>query len=89
VRIELAGCDVTRRLARVIHEIALTYGEPAGDRVAIRCPLTQPELATLAKASDATVSKALRRLREAHVVVTGYRSVAVADLSALHQAAYG
>ena len=87
-RIDFAGCDAATRLARVLHQIAMTYGEREGDAVVIRWPLTQPELATLAGAAEPTVHKALRGLRSSGVVSTGYRSIRVERLSRLSEIAF-
>jgi CRP-like cAMP-binding protein len=87
-RVDFTGCDVPTRLARVLHQIAMTYGEPAGDGAVIRWPITQPELATLCGAAEPTVHKALRRLREAGVVSTGYRTIRVEDLALLASIAF-
>lgn len=87
-RIDFTGCDVPTRLARVLHEIAMTYGERTGDGAVIRWPITQPELATLSGAAEPTVHKALRRLRETGVVSTGYRTIKVEDLALLTSIAF-
>ncbi|UED84886.1 Crp/Fnr family transcriptional regulator [Streptomyces profundus] len=86
-RIDLTGCDVTTRLARVLNQIAGTYGEPRGRGVEIRWPITQPELATLAAAAEPSVHRALRGLRESGVVSTGYRSIRIEDLALLRRIA--
>ncbi|QKW10094.1 Crp/Fnr family transcriptional regulator [Streptomyces sp. NA04227] len=87
-RLDFTGCDVTTRLARVLHQIARTYGRPVGRGAAIHWPLTQPELATLAGAAEPSVHKALRRLREAGAVSTGYRTVTIDDLALLNSIAF-
>ncbi|MGY1435805.1 helix-turn-helix domain-containing protein [Streptomyces reniochalinae] len=87
-RIDFAGCDAGTRPARVLHQIAMTYGEPLGAGAVIRWPLTQPELATLSGAAEPTVHKALRRLRETGVISTGYRSITVEDLALLRGVAF-
>ncbi|MGW2488805.1 Crp/Fnr family transcriptional regulator [Streptomyces sp. NPDC001606] len=87
-RINFTGCDVGTRLARVLHHLAMTYGERAGAGAVIHWPITQPELATLAGAAEPSVHKALRRLRRAGAVSTGYRTVRVDDLARLHAIAY-
>ncbi len=87
-RIDFAGCDTATRLARVIHQIAVTYGEPAGAGAVIHWPITQPELATLSGAAEPTVHKALRRLREAGAVTTGYRTVRVENMALLEGLAF-
>ncbi|MFE2373964.1 Crp/Fnr family transcriptional regulator [Streptomyces sp. NPDC059398] len=87
-RIDFTGCDAPTRLARVLHQITMTYGERTGAGAVIRWPITQPELATLAGAAEPTVQKALRRLREAGVVSTGYRTFRVENLAELRQLAF-
>lgn len=87
-RVNFIGCDAATRLARVLHHLAMTYGERDGDSAVIRWPITQPELATLAGASEPSVQKALRRLREEGVVTTGYRSVRVDGLDRLRSIGY-
>ncbi|MGG2465652.1 Crp/Fnr family transcriptional regulator [Streptomyces sp. RGM 3693] len=87
-RIDFTGCDASTRLARVLHQIAMAYGERAGQGAVIRWPITQPELATLSGAAEPTVHKALRRLRETGVVSTGYRSIRVDDLALLSSLAF-
>jgi CRP/FNR family transcriptional regulator, cyclic AMP receptor protein len=86
-RVDLASCPVKMRLARVLWEIAMSYGrrEPSGIVVDIR--LTQSELATLCGAAEVTLQKALRDLRRAKVVRTGYRAIVVTDESGLRSAA--
>ncbi|WP_441247051.1 Crp/Fnr family transcriptional regulator [Kitasatospora sp. McL0602] len=87
-RLNFTGCDAATRLARVLHEIAVTYGEPVGAGAEIRWPLTQPELATLSGTAEPTVHKALRRLRETGVISTGYRTIRVEDLARLSVIAF-
>ncbi|MBH5333389.1 Crp/Fnr family transcriptional regulator [Streptomyces pactum] len=87
-RVDFTGCGAATRLARVLHHIAMTYGERTGDGAVIRWPITQPELATLSGAAEPTVHKALRGLREAGVVATGYRTIAVVDLARLSRIAF-
>lgn len=88
-RIDFTGCDAETRLARVIHQIGAVYGEPIGEAaIQIRWPINQLELAALSGTSEPTVQRALRRLREAAVVTTGYRSITILDLARLSQIAF-
>jgi CRP/FNR family transcriptional regulator, cyclic AMP receptor protein len=87
-QIDFTGTDVSTRLARVLHQIAVSYGQQTDKGVEIRWPLTQPELATLAGSAEPTVHKALRALRTAGVVSTGYRTITVNDIDQLHDIAY-
>ncbi|UUU23042.1 Crp/Fnr family transcriptional regulator [Streptomyces sp. DSM 40750] len=88
LRIDFTGCDATTRLARVLHQIAMTHGVRVGAAVMIPWPITQPELATLAGAAEPTVQKALRKLRAAGVIATGYRTVRIEDLTRLRDIAF-
>jgi CRP/FNR family transcriptional regulator, cyclic AMP receptor protein len=86
-RVEFAGYDAPTRLARVLRELAVRYGERSGNRVVIAWPLTQPELASLAAVAEPTAQKALRALRGRGVIATGYRSLTIVDLDALNRIA--
>jgi len=84
-RVEFAGYDAPTRLARVLRELAVRYGERSGNRVVIAWPLTQPELASLAAVAEPTAQKTLRALRERGVIATGYRSLTILDLDELNR----
>lgn len=72
------------RLARVLVEIAAASGRPTADGVVdIIVPLRQPELAAMIAVSLATLQKAVQELRARGLISTGYRRLAVLDLSAL------
>jgi CRP/FNR family cyclic AMP-dependent transcriptional regulator len=86
-RMEFAGFDAQTRFARVIRELAVTYGERTGNRIAISWPVTQNELASLASVAEPTAQKALRRLREDGVISTGYRSLTVENYCELDKIA--
>jgi CRP-like cAMP-binding protein len=86
-RIEFAGYDAPTRLARVLRELAVRYGNRSGNRVVISWPLTQPELASLAAVAEPTAQKALRALRECGIIETGYRSLTIMDLDGLNRIA--
>ncbi|WP_422733408.1 Crp/Fnr family transcriptional regulator [Micromonospora sp. WMMD558] len=77
------------RVARVLVEIAGTYGRQADDgSVVIDVPLSQPELATMIGAAEATVHKALRALRDDRLIRSGYRRIDVLDPQALRRMAH-
>ena len=88
-RIDFSGSDVPTRVARVLLQLAEAYGYRDGDQVVLRSPLTQPEVASLAVASQPAVHRVLRNLRERGIVSTGYRSITVTDLDRLRKVAYG
>lgn len=84
---EFTGLDAPTRFARALRELAMTYGERSGNRVTISWPVTQSELASLASVAEPTAQKALRRLREAGVIRTGYRSLTIEDFRELDRIA--
>lgn len=88
-RVDFSGSDVATRVARVLLQLAEVYGYRDGDRVVLKSPMTQPEVASLAVASQPAVHRVLRNLRERGIVSTGYRSIAVSDLDRLRKVAYG
>ncbi|WP_089100187.1 Crp/Fnr family transcriptional regulator [Streptomyces hyaluromycini] len=87
-RLDFRGYPAKVRLARVLVELAASYGTPrAADAVVIDIRLTQPELATLIGAAETTVHKVLRELREEGLVETGYRATVIRDLPRLRRLA--
>jgi CRP/FNR family transcriptional regulator, cyclic AMP receptor protein len=86
-RVEFAGYDAQTRVARVLRELAIAYGERSGDRAILNWPLTQTELASLASVAEPTVQKALRKLRDAGIITTGYRSLIVESFTELDKMA--
>lgn len=86
-RVDFAGFDAYMRVARILRELAATYGDRDGDRVTLNWPLTQAELASLASVAEPTVQKALRRLREARIISTSYRSLTIESLPELGKVA--
>ncbi|MEU6591601.1 Crp/Fnr family transcriptional regulator [Streptomyces sp. NPDC046881] len=86
-RQEFGGCAVATRVARVLGELARVYGQVGEAGVAIGVALTQPELAELVGASEPSVHRVLRSLREQAVIETGYRRILVRDVSELSRIA--
>ncbi|MEY9862938.1 CRP/FNR family cyclic AMP-dependent transcriptional regulator [Catenulispora sp. GAS73] len=84
-RLDFGGYPVKVRLARLLVELAEVYGHPEPHGVVVGCQLTQPEIATLTGAAERTIHKALRELREAGLLETGYRSTVLQDLARLKQ----
>jgi CRP/FNR family transcriptional regulator, cyclic AMP receptor protein len=82
-----------QRLARLLLELARRYGTPGpraagGERhVVIALPLAQEELASLASASRATVTRALHDWRERGLIQTGTRRTTIIDPAALRRLA--
>jgi CRP/FNR family transcriptional regulator, cyclic AMP receptor protein len=77
------------RLAQVIYGLAADFGKPAasGD-VVIPLPLTQLELGELAGVAVSTTERVLAEFRRKGVIVTGYREIAVRDMSFLENVRY-
>ena len=84
---EFAGFDAHTRFARVLRALAVGYGERSGNRISISWPVTQNELASLASIAEPTAQKALRELRKAGVISTGYRTWTVENFSELDRIA--
>ncbi|WP_314613460.1 Crp/Fnr family transcriptional regulator [Streptomyces stackebrandtii] len=86
-RLDFRGYQAKERLARLLVELAASYGSPGAGGVVVGCRLTQPELATLVGAAETTVHKVLRELREEGLLETGYRSTTIRDLPRLRHLA--
>lgn len=86
-RVDFAAHPVKVRLARVLWEIAVAYGYRDRNGIVVDIHLTQDELATMCGAAEITLQKALRDLRTAGIITTGYRRMLVRDVAALQQCA--
>ncbi|MEU5158726.1 Crp/Fnr family transcriptional regulator [Streptomyces sp. NPDC020875] len=87
-RLDFRGYPAKVRLARLLVELATSYGHPVnggGGGVVLGCRLTQPELAALTGAAETTVHKGLRELREDGLLETGYGSTVIRDLGRLRE----
>jgi CRP/FNR family transcriptional regulator, cyclic AMP receptor protein len=82
-QIDFCGLPMRVRVARVLSELARLDGKPVRDGIELGYALTQPELAAMIGASEPSVHKALRRLRDAGVVMTRYRRIVIRDPVAL------
>lgn len=82
-RVDFTAYPVKIRLARVLVEIATSYGRLTPTGVDLGLQLTNEELATLCGAAEVTLQRALRQLREAGIIATSYRKVMVLDLPRL------
>ena len=88
-RLDFTAYPVKIRLARVLAELAVTYGRREAFRgLEIDVELTEPEAATLVGASEISVQRAFRELR-AHGPgeEKGYRRNIVRDLAGLRELA--
>nr|WTB34885.1 Crp/Fnr family transcriptional regulator [Streptomyces sp. NBC_00830] len=86
-RLDFRGYPAKVRLARLLVELADSYGSSRTDCVVIGCRLTQPELATMVGAAETTIHKGLRDLRDEALLETGYRSTTIRDLPRLERLA--
>ncbi|MFG2000897.1 Crp/Fnr family transcriptional regulator [Spirillospora sp. NPDC048911] len=85
-RLDFAGYETSRCLARVILALVERHGLPGPDGIDLGIPLTQAELGGLVGAKEATVQKALRELASQGLVTTpGRRRVIIIDLPGLRE----
>lgn len=87
LRLEFGGYPVPVRLARVLLELAATYGQRERNSLRIDVALSQPEFAALTGAGTRSVQKALARLRQKRIITTDNRRTYVRDLDGLHETA--
>ena len=76
-----------QRLARLLLDLAARHGIETGGGVHVAMPLTQEELASLAGASRATVTRALSNWRRRGIIRTGQRDITITGLAALRKIA--
>lgn len=86
-RLDFRGYPAKVRLARLLVELATSYGRPTRRGLELGCRLTQPELAALTGAAETTIHKGLRELRRAGLLETGYGITVIRDLPHLRQLA--
>jgi CRP-like cAMP-binding protein len=82
-RADFTAYPVDVRLARVLADLVTWCGHRIDDGVLIGVEMSHPELAMLIGAAEDSVQKALRTLRAAGLVRTGYRKVTVRDVVGL------
>lgn len=94
LRLELGGYPVPVRLARVLVELAESYGRPAEtfrgpnwNKMRIDVNLSQSEFAALTASTTDTVHKALAQLGKRKIITTGSRKTSVEDMARLRKAA--
>ncbi|MEV0258594.1 Crp/Fnr family transcriptional regulator [Streptomyces sp. NPDC050732] len=86
-RLEFGSYPVLIRLARVLVELAVSYGQPDRNAVRIGVNLSQSEYAALTGSRTNTVHKMFTRLRKDEIVRTGERYTCIRDLDRLRQVA--
>ncbi|MGW5103193.1 Crp/Fnr family transcriptional regulator [Streptomyces sp. NPDC004100] len=94
LRLELGAYPVAVRLARVLVELAESYGQPRvtfrgpdWNRVRIDVNLSQSEFAALTASTTHTVHKALARLRRDRIITTGCRQTSIENMARLREVA--
>jgi CRP/FNR family transcriptional regulator, cyclic AMP receptor protein len=86
-RIEFGAFPVAVRVARVLVSLLRDYGNETGKRLSLGVEISQPELAGLIGASEPSVHRALRDLKQAGVLDVGYRQFTISDAGGLMSAA--
>jgi CRP/FNR family cyclic AMP-dependent transcriptional regulator len=76
-----------QRIARLLLDLAERHGHGDGEEVIVSIPLSQTELASLAGASRATVTRAFAGWRRRGLVDTSRRQVRITSVSALRRIA--
>ncbi|MFD7608620.1 Crp/Fnr family transcriptional regulator [Streptomyces mirabilis] len=84
-RLDFRSYPVSVRLARLLVDLAASYGSSMSSGVVIPLRLSQSELATMVGAAETTVHKALRQLRNERLLETSYRSTVLPDLDRLRE----
>ena len=84
-RIDFSGGRVQVRVARVLIELAPTYGWPTKEGIEI--PLSQPELAAAVGAKEPSVHKVLTAFRRNRLVSTGYGRITLLNIPKLREVA--
>jgi CRP-like cAMP-binding protein len=82
-RVQFGASDTVGRLAARLLELCERYGEPDGEGIEIRLPITQEDLSGWTASSRAGVAEALRTMRGLGWIRTGRRRIKVLDLDAL------
>ncbi|WP_159941678.1 MULTISPECIES: Crp/Fnr family transcriptional regulator [unclassified Nocardiopsis] len=83
LRAEFVGYEVDVRLARVLVELAERHGAEDAEGVDIGIRLSQTDLGKLIGARTDAVGNALRRFRDAGLVLSRYRRVVVVEMDKL------
>lgn len=86
-RLVAGGYPVVMRLARMLRDLAASYGEKRDGDLELRISLSQAELAALVGSSEPAIHKALRELRERGLVATRYRRIVITDVEQLSKIA--
>lgn len=87
-RVAVHTYTVRVRLARILLELAHSYGRPGPEGTLIDLPLNQVELAYLVSASSVSVARCLSVFRNAGMIHSGYRQLWIQDMEALSAVAH-
>ena len=82
-RTDFAAYPAEVRLGRVLASLASSCVLPTSAGTLIDVPLSQRELATMIGIAQPTVQKAVRKLRERHLISTNYGRITIVDLPGL------
>lgn len=86
-RIDFGAFGVSVRLARLLIDLSRQHGFRTEEGLSIGVTLSQPELAELIGAAEPSVHRSLRELKQAGVLITGYREFVLTDLAAVRRVA--
>jgi CRP/FNR family transcriptional regulator, cyclic AMP receptor protein len=87
-RVAFAALTARARVARILVEVAHTYGRPTGDQQwDLGLALSNRDIASFAGVSLSSAEKAMQHVRRAGAVTQGNRRVFIADMAALENAA--
>lgn len=87
-RVDFNGYPAIVRLARVLDELAGSYGRKSASGTVFDVGLTQRELGALIGVEEDTARKELRKLKDGGVIQVGYRSITILDHALLGKIAY-
>jgi CRP-like cAMP-binding protein len=76
-----------QRIARLLLDLAERHGNANGDEIVVAVPLSQTELASLAGASRATVTRAFAGWRRRGLVDTGRKQVTITSVTTFRRIA--
>ena len=87
-RVDFAGYPAIIRLARVLEELASSYGHQTEAGLVLNVGLTQWDLGALVGVEEDTARKELAKLKDRGVIRIGYRSITILDQELLDKIAY-
>jgi CRP/FNR family transcriptional regulator, cyclic AMP receptor protein len=88
-QLEFGAGDALGRVCARLVELVDRYGEPRGDAIVLRSPVTQSELAAWTGLSREAVVKALGALRRLGWIDSQARTITILDMDLLRQRAAG